>query len=136
MVKESVKLDHVDIPPGVFKAIPADNGSPGYYKQYSTHAATLWVVKRSLELFRVTPYKLGQLISEDHRNVYKWLDGKTRPSSLAMHRLLYLWDLERHGVDVRTIRIVDWETGQAYRSNYRTPEARRLATNRTTAPAA
>ena len=81
--------------------------------QWADTGACVEVLAESRRRFGVSLYRLGVLLGLSHRisTIYEWMAGDRRPGSKYMIRLVVLYGLFIDGVDVSSIRTIDWAEG-------------------------
>ena len=110
----SIEKTDRKFPPGdKLRALRAQHGGCFKTIPYPPHSGAIAVLTESADAFGVTIWGLARLLGLPWiHQIYSWLDGSKKPSSLYMARLCWLHLMSTSGVKLITIKGIDWETGQ------------------------
>ena len=107
--------EHSRIPSVTFSGIPSSLKRKAPPRAYPRHSASELVLNHTLEVLRVSWYRLSKLLGLPFANdIYRWRSGQHRPSALYMTRLTQLLLMHNAGVHLYRTARMDWDTGQVY----------------------
>ncbi len=109
-------IDHKKPPGNALRALPARHGGCFKTVPYPPYAGAELVLVESVEVLRIrSPWALAKLLGCPWpHQVYTWLDGTKRPSSLYMARLVWLHMMNASGVRLMTVDSIDWDSGEIF----------------------
>ena len=105
------------LPPGdALRALAARHGGCFKTVPYPPFAGAELVLRESVAVLRInSPWALAKLLGCPWpHQIYTWLDGTKRPSSLYMARLVWLHIMHASGARLRLIDSIDWDAGDIF----------------------
>ena len=105
---EAVKARIKKIIPGTFSSLePGPWGS-----RHGKYSACCEVLSDATLIFSVSLYRLSFLLGCAHPGkIYAWMGCESRPSSKYLLRLVRLHQLRFAGLQLDTVRAINWDTG-------------------------
>jgi hypothetical protein len=102
---------HAYLPAVEFSPIPTTPTNARRIKQHARHSACERVLTHSMEAFgKVSKYQMAKLLGFTHvNNIFKYFNGRSRPSQLYSTRLVQLWLMFNSGIPLFKIRSIDWD---------------------------
>ncbi len=104
-------------PPGnALRALPAKHGGCFRTVPYPPFEGSVLVLRKSVDVLRInSDWALAKLLGCPWpHQIYTWLDGTKRPSSLYMARLVWLHIMHASGTRLRLIDSIDWDAGEIF----------------------
>ena len=107
-MEEADKARIRTITPGTFSS----SGPGPHQEKYGRYSAGIVALSDACKIFSITPYRLSFLLGTAHpQKIYQWLSCESRPSVKYMLRLVKLHQLQIAGLQLDTVRSVNWDTG-------------------------
>ena len=96
------------ITPGTFSSLePGPWGS-----KFGKYPAGCEALSNATLIFGVSLYRLSFLLGTAHpQKIYQWMGCECKPSSKYLLRLIRLHQLELAGLQLDTVRAINWDTG-------------------------
>ncbi len=96
------------ITPGTFSSL-----EPGpWSSRFGKHPACCEALSNACLIFGVSLYRLSFLLGTAHpQKIYQWMGCECKPSTKYLLRLIRLHQLELAGLQLDTVRAINWDTG-------------------------
>ncbi len=107
-MEEAEKARIRTITPGTFSSLePGPWGS-----RHGKHPACCEALSNACLIFVVSVYRLSFLLGTAHpQKIYSWTTCESKPSSKYLLRLVKLHQLQLAGLQLDTVRSVNWDSG-------------------------
>ena len=105
---EAVRARMKKIEPGTFSSLePGPWGS-----RFGKHPACCEALSNACLIFGVSLYRLAFLLGCPFvQKIYSWMSCEAKPSSKYLLRLVKLHQLQLAGLQLDTVRAIDWDAG-------------------------
>ena len=108
------QIDLQQPPRDALRVLPAKHSGCFRTVPYPPFEGSVLVLRKSVDVLRInSDWALAKLLGCPWpHQIYTWLDGTKRPSSLYMSRLVWLHIMHANGARLRLIDSIDWDAGE------------------------